>query len=165
MEYKLNFGKSLKNDFILFLGFIFFAISVGLLIIGPFCINGKFKIDYKMMMESVFPECTHTSDFIGLIVASVFLIAGLVISIVRIKYIKSYGNEYKHVDAVITDINQYRDRFGIDVVFTYKNQEFHKHFSLMLNKETKELVNKDTVSLLIRNDAAQHVLISDLYFY
>ena len=71
---------------------------------------------------------------------------------------------FQRVDAVITLVESYRDRLGMDTRYYYAAQEWKKHFALFKNHQTQFFEEGDEVILLIKPESPKSTLILDLYF-
>lgn len=161
MEHRLNIKKSLRNDYALSLPLVL-ALS-GALILALIIFVFK-EIDFSIFQRLSPSEFVRTVDFVYLAIFFVIILGGIFFFIKRWRYLKSFENEYQRVDAVITLVESYRDRLGMDTRYYCAAQEWKKHFALFKNHQTQLFEESDEVILLIKPESPKSALILDLYF-
>lgn len=161
MERKVNFYKSIKNDYCL-----------GISIIFPLCIVVIYLIDFfiskktnlNLIINSTLVENIKNIDFLLLVFYSIVIIICLICFFRRIVYIKSFENEYYVVKANVEHFNSYNGSYGIDLIFELEGKICKKHFALTRTKQTKKFNTDSEISLLIKDFNPKKSLILDLYF-
>lgn len=160
---KFNFGKSLKNDYLLFGLLCFLLIGIGFFLffsIGPESFR---EIDIRKILNNGIKNMSISDTIIGIIFGTMIIIS-LIGFLVRLKYLISFAGEEQFVDAKVVDINYSRDRCGVDVEFDFEGNQCKKHFALMNNSQTKYVHMDSDVELIIKDENPKKALIVDLYF-
>lgn len=160
MEFRMNFRKSLKNDYYLGVCAIFSVIFLGVLVY--YFVTQE--IDLGVLSGLSFSELVGTSDFLVFAIFSLVILGGIVLFVKRIIYIKSFENENKLVDGKVVDITYVKDRCRVKVEYNLNGENYIKKFMLFNNKQTKYVHMDSEVKLLIRDENPKKALISELYF-
>ncbi|MBP5174470.1 MAG: hypothetical protein ILP07_00970 [Treponema sp.] len=161
MEHRLNIKKSLRNDYALSLPLVL-ALS-GALILALIIFVFK-EIDFTIFQRLSPSEFVRTFDFVYLAIFSVIILVGIFFFFKRWLYLKSFENAYQRVDAVITHVETYRDRMGLDTRYYYAAQGWNKHFALFKNHQTQDFEEDSEVILIIKPESPKSALILNLYF-
>ena len=87
MKHRINYKKSVKNDYLLGLGLLSPFVGIIVLAFGIFISK---NIDYKEVQSSSFPHILKIPYFYTIFILSLFIVLGLIVFVKRIKYIKSF---------------------------------------------------------------------------
>lgn len=158
-----RFGKSLKNDFLLFLWFISFIIGIGFMLfvsVGP---DSYRMIDWSLLLANGVSRFDLAESALA-IVFSLISLTAFVLFFKRLAYITSFQKECEMVSAKVVDIHYVKDRCGIDLEYLYEGEKRTRHIVLMNNAQTKYIHMDSEVSLLVKNRNPKKVLIPSLYF-
>lgn len=160
MEYRMNVGKSLKNDYYLGVSLLSCVLFLGILI---YFVVTK-VIDFEVFSRLSVPEIINTAEFQLLVIFVLLLCVGAVSFIKRLLYIQSFENSYRTVNAHVVDIHYIKDRCKVWVEFNYNGEINTQHFMLFNNQQTKYIHIDSEVKLLIKNENPKTSLILELYF-
>lgn len=160
---KVSFIKCVKNDFLLFIFCILSVISIGFLLSYIYAPEQIRMFNLEPILRKAYGELERVDIGMG-IFEIVLILFSLIFCIKKYLYFKSFENDYIEVHSSCVYFIDDKDRFGIDYEYSFNNQSYVKHFTLMHNKETDLILNNPDVVLVIKIDNPKEALIKDLYF-